>query len=237
VWAPNGKSIVFGIAARGLGGLPEKARLVQTPVNGTGAKETLLEAEGTPSRPCGAGQCVLAPTDWSVDGRFVLYTFRGTFPATSDIWALPLFGERKPFPVAQTEFSESLGTFSPDGRWIAYTTDETGQPNVYVQPFPRAGWKNRISPNGGRNPHWRADGRELFYLDAAGMMTAVPIDLTANSPAGLPKTLFPVGAVSTIHNMYAVTRDGQRFLVNRPQNTATATPLTVIVNWTSAFQK
>ena len=229
--------IVFGRGARGVGGLPEKARLVQTLVNGTGANETLLEAVGTPSRPCGPRQCLLAPTDWSADGRFVLYTFSGTFPATLDIWALPLFGDRKPFPVAQTEFAESLGTFSPDGRWIAYTTDETGQPNVYVQPFLRAGGKHRISPNGGRNPHWRADGRELFYLDATGTMTAVSIDLNDTSPAfGLPKTLFPAGVVS-VNNMYAVTRDGQRFLVNRPQNAATATPLTVIVNWTSTLQK
>jgi hypothetical protein len=176
------------------------------------------------------------PTDWSVDGRFVLYTFVGSFPPTADIWALPLFGERKPLPVAQTEFIESQGVFSPDGRWIAYTTDETGQPNVYVQPFLREGGKHRISPNGGRNPHWRADSKELFYLDAAGAMTAVPIDLTASSPAGLPRTLFPAEAVS-VYNMYAVTRDGQRFLVNRPPNGATATPLTVIVNWTSTLQK
>jgi serine/threonine protein kinase/Tol biopolymer transport system component len=236
VWSPKGTSIVFGIAGRGLGGLPGKARLIQTPVDGTGAKETLLEAEGTPARPCGAGQCVLAPTDWSVDGRFVLYTVIGTFPATTDIWALPLFGERKPFPVAQTEFAESLGTFSPDGRWIAYTTDETGQLNVYVQPFLRAGAKHRISPNGGRNAHWRADGRELFYLDLNGAMTAVPIDLTASSPAGLPTTLFPAGAVS-VNNMYAVTKDGQRFLVNKPQNAGATAPLTVIVNWTSTLQK
>ena len=65
----------------------------------------------------------------------MLYTFSGTFPRTSDIWALPLFGERKPFPVIQTQFRESLGMFSPDGQWIAYMTDETGEPNVYVQPF------------------------------------------------------------------------------------------------------
>jgi hypothetical protein len=225
--------IVFG-SWTALGGPTEKARLMQTPVNETAAKEALLEAAGTPSRPCGPRQCVLAPTDWSADGRFVLYTFGGTFPATSDIWALPLFGERKPFPVIQTEFSESQGALSPDGRWIAYTSDETGQPNVHIQPFLRAGGKHRISPNGGRNPHWRADGRELFYLDAAGTMTAVPIDPTAGPAAGLPKTLFPAGIVST-NNMYAVTKDGQRFLVNR--SAAIATPLTVIVNWTSTLQQ
>ena len=209
---------------------------MQTLVNGTGAKETLFEAVDTPSRPCGPQQCALGPTDWSSDERFVLYTFSGTFPRTLDIWALPLFGDRKPFPVIQTEFSESQGTFSPDGRWIAYTTDETGQPNVYVQPFLRAGGKHRISPNGGRNPRWRADGRELFYFDATGTMTAVPIDMAATSPAGLPKALFPAGVIG-INNMYAVTKDGQRFLVNRPQSAATATPLTVIVNWTSTLQK
>ena len=240
VWSPDGTRIVFGSGAPSVGGLPEKARLVQTLVNGSGANETLLEAVDTPSRPCGPRQCTLMPTDWSADGRFVLYTFFGTFPQTLDIWALPLFGERKPFPVIHTEFIENQGTFSPDVRWIAYTTDETGQPNVYVQPFLRAGGKHRISPNGGRNPHWRADGRELFYLDANGTMTAVPIDAT--DTFGLPKALFPTGLVS-VNNMYTVTRDGQRFLVDagplalglaqRPQ----ITPLTVIVNWTSTLQK
>ena len=200
VWSPDGTRIVFGSGARGVGELPEKARLVQTLVNGSGANETLLEAVDTPSRPCGPRQCTLVPTDWSTDGRFVLYTFFGTFPQTLDIWALPLFGDRKPFPVIHTEFAENQGTFSPDGRWIAYTTDETGQANVYVQPFLRAGGKHRISPNGGRNPHWRADGRELFYLDANGTMTAVPIDAT--DTFGLPKALFPTGSVS-FNNMYA----------------------------------
>jgi serine/threonine protein kinase/Tol biopolymer transport system component len=91
VWSPKGTTIVFGGAWRGFGGQAEQARLYQTPVNGTGAREALLEAVGTPSRPCGPRQCLLLPTDWSADGRFVLYTFTGTFPTTSDIWALPLF--------------------------------------------------------------------------------------------------------------------------------------------------
>jgi eukaryotic-like serine/threonine-protein kinase len=238
VWSrPNGTRIVFGSGARAAEGLPlEKARLV-TLVNNTTANETLFEPEGTPSRPCGPGQCTVSPSDWSADGRFVLYTFAGSFPATSDIWALPLDGDRKPFAVTQTRFTESLGVFSPDGRWIAYTSDETGQDNVYVLPFLRDGPKYPISPNGGRNPHWSADGKELFYLDTIGAMTAVQINATDTVVAGLPKMLFPAGAVST-NQMYAVTKDRQRFLVSTgPQNAATITPLTVILNWTSTLQK
>ena len=128
--------------------------------------------------------------------------------------------------------------FSPDGRWIAYMTDETGESNVYVRPFLRAGGKYRISPNGGRNPHWRADGKELFYLDPSGAMTAVPIETTKTVSAGLPKTLFPTGVFGLLQT-YAVTKDGQRFLINtRPANAAAAaTPLNVVVNWTSTLTK
>ena len=127
--------------------------------------------------------------------------------------------------------------FSRDGRWIAYTTNETGQPNVYVEPFLRVGGKTRISPDGGRNPHWRADGKELFYLAADGAMTAAPINATDVLTPGLPKTLFPAGVISA-NQVYSVTKDGQRFLVSaRPQNAATATPLTVVVNWTSTLQR
>jgi eukaryotic-like serine/threonine-protein kinase len=235
VWSPDGTRIVLGRGSL-ISGVPESARLVRILANGNGEDETLLKGGPTSSPPCDPRQCLVAPTDWSRDGRFVLFTFAGTFPFTSDIWALPLFGDRKPLPIATTAFAETLGTFSPDGRWIAYTTNETGQPNVYVQPFLRAGGKYRISPNGGRNPHWRADGRELFYLAPDGAMTAVSIDATDAVVAGLPKRLFSAGAVSA-YQAFSVTKDGQRFLVStRPQEVA-STPLTVIVNWASTLQK
>ena len=236
VWSPDGTRIVFGSGAF-QETRPEKALLIQARVNETAASEILLEAADTPTRPCGPRQCLLTPTDWSPDGRFVLYTFGGGFPATSDIWALPLFGDRQPFPVADTRFGESLGAFSPDGRWIAYVSDETGLPNVYVQPFMRAGGKLRISVNGGRNPHWSRNGKELFYIDADGAMTVVSLTTTDTVAAGLPETLFPVAALS-LNQMFSVTRDGQRFLINaRPPNTAGVSPVTVIVNWTSTLEK
>jgi Tol biopolymer transport system component len=235
VWSSDGTRIVFGIGTRGIEGPPSLARLlVRTLGDKNSVSETLVEAASTPQRPCGPRQCALLPTDWSADGRYILYTFVGTFPATNDIWALPLAGDRTPFPVVNSEFNEVQGVFSPDSRWIAYAADNAGQPDVYVQPFRRDGDKIRISPSGGRNPHWRADGRELFYLDATGAMMAVSID---GAETGLPKRLFPAGVVSP-NQVYVVTRDGQRFLVNtRLQNSTTPTPLTVIVNWTSTLPK
>ena len=128
--------------------------------------------------------------------------------------------------------------FSPDGRWIAYTSNEGGQPNVYVQPFPGGGGKYQVSRDGGSHPVWRADGKELFYLGADGTMMAVPIDATGQFDAGVPQALFPTGARAIQHQpVYAVTKDGKRFLVNaRPQQSSVA-PLTVVVNWTAAIQK
>jgi Tol biopolymer transport system component len=242
VWSPDGKRIVFGNGAQGPGGQPEKALLQQTVISGAATSDTLLEAAGTPPRPCGARQCTVIPTDWSPDGRFVLYTLAGGFPVTSDIWALPLSGDRTPFPVAESRFSEGLGVFSPDGRWIAFTTDETGQTEVYVQPFLREGGKYRISPNGGRTPRWRADGKELFYVEADGTMMAVAIDGRGQLEAGVPQTLFDaaVGGVggTNMDQSYVVTKDGQRFLVNRRSLSSTsAAPLTVVVNWPATLQK
>ena len=124
----------------------------------------------------------------------MLSTFSGTFPLTSDIWALPLGGERKPFPVIQTQFRESLGVSPPtaggSATWLTRPANSTSTCNRF---FAKAG--NRNSPNGGRNPHWRADGNELFYLNASGTMTAVSIDTTKTLAAGLPKTLFPTGVI------------------------------------------
>ncbi len=151
-------------------------------IDGTAADESLLEGSGR------------YHAEWLVRGwafHRVYAHDRERFRRISDVWILPLFGDRKPFPLAQTEFVETSGVFSPDGRWIAYTTNEGGQPNVYVQPFLRAGGKHQVSRDGGSHPVWRADGKELFYLGADGTMMAVPIDATGQFDAGVPQALFP----------------------------------------------
>jgi eukaryotic-like serine/threonine-protein kinase len=127
--------------------------------------------------------------------------------------------------------------FSPDGRWIAYVSNESGQPNVYVQPFPAASEKFQVSRGVGGLPAWRADGKELFYLGQDGNMMAVSVEATGPFKAGLPQPLFLTGATTFQSWQYAVTKDGQLVLSNaRPQETSAA-PLTVVINWTAGVQK
>jgi hypothetical protein len=155
------------------------------------------------------------------------------------VWILPLFGDRKPFAFAETTFIEASAVFSPDGRWIAYTSNEGGQVDVYVQSFPTSGAKSKVSRDGGTHPVWRADGRELFYLASDSTMMAVSVGAGRSFDAGRPQALFPSNAWRlTPNQVYAATKDGQRFLVNAtPQKSAGSPPLTVVLNWTAALNK
>jgi eukaryotic-like serine/threonine-protein kinase len=225
VWSPDGTRIAFQGSRSG-----QAVSLRQTLSNGTGADELLLE---------GSGNFTMTASSWSPDGRFIAYSPRSS--GQSDVWVLPLFGDRKPFPLTQTAFRETSAVFSPDGRWIAYTSNETGQGNVYVQPFPGPGAKYPVSREGGYQPAWRADGKELFYVGADGAMMAVPIDATSQFNAGVPQALFlfrsgaPTFEASQV---YAVTKDGKRFLINaRPEQSGGVAPLTVVVNWLAAVQR
>jgi eukaryotic-like serine/threonine-protein kinase len=219
VWSPDGTRIAFAGSRSG------KFTLRQKLVNGTAADEVLLEESRN-----------IFPSDWSADGRFIAYWVGGTAPSKPDVWILPLFGDRKPFPLAETQFAETEGVFSPDGRWMAYTSDESGLPNVYVQSFPAAGRKSQVSRDAGGFPAWRGDGRELFYVGIDGNMMAVPVNTTGQFEAGVPQALFQSGSPTNNAFQYAVTKDGQRFLINaRPQRPGGA--LTVLVNWTAAIQK
>jgi Tol biopolymer transport system component len=195
-------------------------------------------AEETAFPEASAGPAV--PTDWSLDGRYIAYAHNPGTGFFLDLWALPLFGDRKPFPLVKTAFGELNATFSPDGRSIAFQSNETGESQIYVQSFPVAGRRLNVSKDGGMQPVWRRDGKELFFISADGGMMAAPIDTAGEPEARMPTRLFNVSTntnplLSGRH--YAVTKDGKRFLVNVIEEASRTMPLTVVVNWVAAVQK
>ncbi len=218
IWSPDGSRLVLTSNRSGVYDLYSKSATDATP-------EELLLA--TPQNK--------APNDWSPDGKFLLY--RSPALTTGfDLWALPMDGDRKPFPVVQTDFEERDGQFSPDGNWIAYQSNASGRVEIYVQPF-RGGNREQVSTDGGAQVRWRRDGKELFYIALDGRLMAVPIALNAAArtiAAGVPTALFNTrigGAIQgVLAHQYAVASDGQRFLMATISEVRTAA-ITVILNW------
>jgi Tol biopolymer transport system component len=228
IWSPDGSQVIFRSTRNGTYDLFEK------PTTGTADEHPLLETPQAKS-----------PLDWSPDGRFLLYSVLD--PKTgSDLWALPLTGERKPFAVLQSSFDEIEGQFSPNGQWLAYASNESGRYEVYVRPFPEAGEKRQVSAAGGTQPRWRRDGHELFYVAPDGRLMAVPISpargtqaLEARSPVPLFQTRLASGAnLATAgfqaRPQYDVARDG-RFLMLINSNDALMSPITIVQNWQAAL--
>ena len=154
--------------------------------------------------------------------------------ARGDIWILPLTGERTPFAFQATAFDERDPRFSPDGRWLAYRSDESGRNEVYVRPFPKGEGRWVISLSGGAAPRWRGDGRELFY-EVNREIWAVAVTPSATGlNVGKPRRLFDIGAGSA---GWDVARDGQRILVGRGVEGRAPGSLTVIVNWAEALRQ
>ncbi len=224
MWSPDGSRIVFSSDRDGI------PNLYQRTASGAGNDEALFKSDHRK-----------IANDWSADGKFILYQEQN--PKTNyDLWVLSITGEQRPFPFLQTAFDERQGRFSPDGRWIAYASNESGTWQVYVQSFPASGGKWQVSTNGGSQPQWRRDGRELFYLSPDRKLMAA--DVKASGPtfeAGVPKALFElriqsVGLLS-LRNFYTAAADGQRFLVTSLLGDPTAAPTTVVLNWTADLKR
>ena len=217
VWTPDGKRIVYAISKPGANG----NGLAWKPADGSGAEERLMTSEFAPGT-----------TSVSSDGKEV--AFYATSPATgSDLWVVPLQGERKPKVFLQTPFTETDPMFSPDGRWLAYSSNESGRSEVYVQPYPGPGGKWLISTDGGGEPLWSRNGRELFYRNGDRMM-AVDIQTQPAFKAGTPRMLFErggyLGGTGPDHD---ISPDGQRFLmIKQTEQAETAlTQINVVLNW------
>jgi len=225
VWSPDGSQIAFMSYRKGT----ENFNLYLKPFNGVGSGELLVKTAYPTS-----------PLDWSPDGRFLLY-WESDPKTAGDLWVLEMSGsERKPRVVVNTPFEERRGQFSPDSRWLAYETNESGRFEIVVQPFPELTGKWQVSTGGGTEPRWRADGKELYYIAPDGKMMAARVTTLTNNrrgdsrfEAGAPVALFPtriVGGANAFKAQYAVSRDG-RFLINTQVDESNTTPITLILNW------
>jgi Tol biopolymer transport system component len=212
VWSPDGTTIAYSSVRDGVSGIYQKV------VGGAGADELLF-----------ANRAPIHPTAWSPDGRFLL--FEQTNPVSgSDVWVLPLQGDRTPYPYLATTFSEGDAHFSPDGKWVAYTSDESGRNEVYVQSFPDVHEKLQISLNGGATPRWAPSGGELYFLSIERRLMAVTINLTQSPKVGTPTALFDA-AVDLGTNRYVPNHDGKRFLLSVDTPESVAAHLVVVVNF------
>jgi Tol biopolymer transport system component len=229
VWSPDSSRVVFTSRR------PSRFDLYQKASSGAGPEELVVADDQDKE-----------PSSWSGDGRIIAYhnlsaTGRGT---SQNLWTVPLTSDRKPAIFLQTEFAEYQPHFSPDGRWLAYASNESGQFEIYVVSFPDRGGKWQVSTAGGSWPRWRRDGRELFYLAPDNTLMAAGVngggaafEVGGVTPLfkTLPRLLSSSGAY--LGYGYDVSADGQRFLVNTIIGAAPAEPITLLVNWPALLNK
>ena len=228
-WSPDGSRVVFTSSRPG-----ERPNLYVKLAGGATPEELALKND--------AGK---SAHSWSTDGRFIVYDTIAAGGTTSDVWVLPIAADRKPFPFVSTPAREGQGVLSPDGKWMAYTSNESGQFDIYVQPFPATGGKWLVSTGGGVEPRWRGDGKELYYVStAAQKMMAVDVKTEgAMFMASVPHTLFSVPGIRTggpetgYAGSYSVSKDGQKFLVAIQPIAGVSNPLSMVLNWTAMLKK
>jgi eukaryotic-like serine/threonine-protein kinase len=223
IWSPDSREIVFASDRN-----KEILNLYRKGLDNTGAEELLFESAEDK-----------LPLDWCQcpGGEFIL--FQTSNPQTGDdLFAVSSAGDNK-VTVANTRHSESDGRFSPNGRWVAYQSTETGRPEIYLQPFPGPGRKERVSKDGGVWVRWRRDGKELFYSTLDGKMMAVPVALSSNGHDIRPGEATPLfvgpysnlGVLALRNQEYVVSLDGRSFLVPVLRELPAPEPIRVILNW------
>jgi Tol biopolymer transport system component len=219
VWSPDGNTIVFGSNRDG------PSDLYQASSSGVGDDKALLKSNA-----------VKRATDWSFDGRLIVYESKDR-KTDLDLWTLSVRGDRREAPYLQTEFAERLGRLAPNGRWMAYVSNESGRDEVYVRPFPLSSGKWQISTAGGTEPRWRRDGQELFYLAADQRLMAVPVQSSSRLEHGVPRMLFEARMIQDKTWGYDVTPDGQRFVVGLAVGGSPPAPINIVLNWAAALSR
>jgi Tol biopolymer transport system component len=224
IWSPDGSEILF-IGGTAVAENPEYV-LAAIPAYGSGEKKVILRSKVR-----------IEPTDWSRDGRYIVFD-RGNIGA-ADIWAVAVAEPDKPFPLVQSPFLDTNGLFSPDGRWVAYVSEQTGGFEVYVTAFPGGGARYQVSGSGGRLPQWSPDGKTLYFVGANNMLMAAEVDGSGTRfEIRSPKALFPLSLFigPRLANAYAVAPDGKRLLADSLGD-VTAPRIALIANWTSSLAK
>ena len=233
VWSPDGSQLIFNSTRDGVSGLYQK------PANGATPERLLYKSEP---------RSLLAVRDWSHDGRFVLFDKNPASGASRDLWVMPLSGDRKPFPYLVSGFDKSQAALSPNARWVAYVSIESGLLQVVVQPFPdpsKGKWQ--VSTDGGIRPRWRADGKELYYQNRSGEIVAVSVTTDQQFEVGKSTPLFRTSFTfqsPPIAFPYDAAPDGERFVISEPIGPVSGqggfaygvSPLTVVLNWLSLLK-
>jgi len=224
VWSVDGKSVYYSSNAKGGPQMHSKA------ADGSGAEQAVLQEP----------EASEVPYSFSPDGRYLVFTRRllNDPQGNIDIWALPLFGDRKPFPVVQTAFSDVAPAVSPAGKWMAYQNNESGRPEIYLTAFPGGGARWQVSTSGGADPRWRGDGKEVYFLDPSDGLMAVDVDPSGGTPRlGAPHQLFQAIGVQRQVGTFVVSSDGKKFLINSGSVKQGTEPLTLVTNWTAELKK
>jgi eukaryotic-like serine/threonine-protein kinase len=227
IWSPDGKRIAFGSDRVRRDGF----RAYQKSADGVGTEALMVESDKD-----------LSPLSWSTDGRFVVFRTRFPFPGVN-LAVLPVLGELSPYNFETVNFVQGQGQVSPDGRWLAYNSNESARYEINVQSFPKpGGGKWQVSKDGGSFPRWRRDGKELYYYASDGRLMAVPVGGTTGLEVGAAVALFEPGLVNGPANtsgyraQYDASPDGQGFLLNVPIDPSAESPITVILNWPSLMR-